>query len=431
MNYKQKANIILTSIFILFLIAAIGEYFWPNILFVRISFFVTEAALIGGIADWFAITALFKKPLNWPFHTALIPRNREKVINSVSLMVQQDLLNLVLIRQKIEQVNLSELILRWIEEGERLSSVINAITQTIESWLRQISPETVSSFLTPILKKQLVQLRLFPLAQDFVFKSLSNGQMNSWFDSIIVKLDFITKQETTKTYIYNLLQEQKTEKINQGSINKFMVSMLEVSGGLNLAEAAEAIQAQLKLTVEQLKNQEHPLRHSIKGILRHNLAELEQNLTFQEEIENWKEEIIAKLPLDQILEDSIKALQEIKATDGKNPLDSILHETLEGLWLHCRKSDFFSIQMNGYLYKVISSLLEFNQTIIGDIAKAALSKLTNEDLIQFIEDKAGNDLQWIRINGSIIGGLVGFVLFVFLRLIYDPYVVPFINQLLL
>ncbi len=431
MNYKLKANVTLTSVFILFFIAAIGEHFWPEILLVRISYFVMEAALIGGIADWFAITALFKKPLNWPFHTALIPRNREKVINSVSFMVQQDLLNLVLIRQKIEQINLSEYIIRWIEEGTRLPYIINAITQTIESWIRHIEPETVSSFLTPILKKKLLQQRLFPLVQDFILKSLNNGQVDSWLDSIIVKLDFIARQETTKTYIYNFLQDQKAEKINQGSINKFMLSIVEATGALNLEEAAEALQAQFKLTVEQLKNPEHPLRHSIIEILRHNVAELEQSPTIQEAIENWKEEIIAKIPLGQILEDLIKTLQKSNKTDGKNLLKSVTHETLEAIWLFCRNSALFSIQMNGYLRRVIFSLLEFNQTIIGDIARDALSEFTNEDLIQFIEDKAGNDLQWIRINGSIIGGLVGVILFVFLRLIYDPYVVPLFNRLLL
>ncbi len=428
MNYKQKANITLTSVFILFFIAAVGEHFWPEIFLLKISYFVMEAALIGGIADWFAVTALFKKPLKWPFHTALIPQNREKVIDSISLMVQQDLLNVNLIRQKIEQLNLSDYLFRWIEEGRQLQSLISFIVQTIMGWIRRLEPETTSSLLTPILSKKLSEQRLSPLVQSFILKSLENDQVNSWLDSAIDKLDQLTRQEATKTFIYNFLQDQKDQKVSQGSINKFLLTMLEATGGLNLQEAAESLQAQLISTVESLKEREHPLRHTIRGILRQTVTELEHELSIQEAMENWKEEIIAKIPLGMILEGAIKSLQKNTETNEKSLIEAMLKETLEALWLFCRNSNSFSLQMNGFLRGAFLNILEFNKTIIGDIARDALSELTNQDLIQFIEDKAGNDLQWIRINGSIIGGLVGLILFSFLRLVYEPYVIPLYNR---
>ena len=428
MNYKQKANVTLTSVFFLFFMAAISEHFWPEIFLVRFSYFVMEAALIGGIADWFAVTALFRKPLNWPFHTAIIPRNREKVINSVSLMVQQDLLNVDLIKQKIGQLNLSDSLMCWIEEDGRLKSLISFVVQTIMSWFRRLEPETIATYLAPILGEKLLEQPLSPLVQEFILKSLDNDQVNSWLDSTIHKLDQITRQETTKTFIYNFLQDQKDAKVSQGSINKFLLSMLEATGGLNLQEAAESLQVQLISTVECLKDREHPLRHTVREILRQTVAELEHNLAIQEAMEHWKEEIIAKIPLGVILEGDIKTLQKSTETYEESLIEAMLKETLGTLWSFYRNSDSFSLQINGYLRSVLCNIIEFNQTIIGDIARDALSELTNEDLIHFIEDKAGNDLQWIRINGSIIGGLVGVILFLFLRLVYDPYVVPLFSR---
>ena len=252
--------------------------------------------------------------------------------------------------------------------------------------------------------------------------------MNSWLDSAIDKLDQLTRQEATKTFIYNFLQDQKDQKVSQGSINKFLLTMLEATGGLNLQEAAESLQAQLISTVESLKEREHPLRHTIRGILRQTVTELEHELSIQEAMENWKEEIIAKIPLGMILEGAIKSLQKNTETNEKSLIEAMLKETLEALWLFCRNSNSFSLQMNGFLRGAFLNILEFNKTIIGDIARDALSELTNQDLIQFIEDKAGNDLQWIRINGSIIGGLVGLILFSFLRLVYEPYVIPLYNR---
>lgn len=88
MNYRRKANIVLGSVFLIFIAAAWLRHLWPNHQGIYFFFFVSEASLVGGLADWFAVTALFRKPLGWPYHTALIPRNRDKLIMGVSKMVQ-------------------------------------------------------------------------------------------------------------------------------------------------------------------------------------------------------------------------------------------------------------------------------------------------------------------------------------------------------
>lgn len=87
MNYHKKANITLAVVLIGFLGSALLARNCPGILGFQLLKFVLEAALVGGLADWFAITAIFKKPLGWGFHTALIPRNRAKLIEAVAGMV--------------------------------------------------------------------------------------------------------------------------------------------------------------------------------------------------------------------------------------------------------------------------------------------------------------------------------------------------------
>ena len=116
MNYHKKANIILTAVFLFFMGAAVLEHFNPDNFEIRLMFFVSEAALVGGLADWFAVTAIFKKPLGWGYHTALIPRNREKVIEAVASVVQTELLNMTLIRKKIEGIPFIEGLLLSVEK---------------------------------------------------------------------------------------------------------------------------------------------------------------------------------------------------------------------------------------------------------------------------------------------------------------------------
>jgi uncharacterized membrane-anchored protein YjiN (DUF445 family) len=428
MSYKQKANITLTLVFMMFLFSAVCKRLWPQLFLVSFSYFVFEAALIGGIADWFAVTALFRKPLNWPYHTALIPRNREKVIESVSNMVQHDLLHPIIIRHKIEQINLSKNLFKFIEENGQLQYLIRAITRSIVDWLNSLKPESAARFLTPLLGKNLLKLQFAPLTKDFILHNLANGQVDSWLETAIVKLEKIAGQEKTKTLIYDFLQDQKNEKVSHGLINNFIVALLETTGGLNLQEAAEALHLQLISTIECLKDSKHPLRDTVREILRQTAYELEHNLLVQDALETWKAEIIAKIPFNNFLEDAIRALQKSTEDYEKSIIKAILEEMLEAIWLFYRKNNLLLIKINNYLHCTLFNLLENNQNIIGDIARDAMAKLTNENLIKFIEDKAGNDLQWIRINGSIIGGIVGVVLFLFLRLVYDPYIVPFFSR---
>ncbi|MDD2233618.1 MAG: DUF445 domain-containing protein [Desulfitobacteriaceae bacterium] len=428
MSYQQKANITLTMVFLLFFFSAICKYLWPQLFITGMAFFVFEAALIGGIADWFAITALFRKPLNWPYHTALIPRNREKVIDSVSNMVQHNLLNPIIIKHRMEHINLSKNLFKFIEESRQLDRLIRAVARSIMDWLNCLNPEATVSLLTPLISKNLLKLQLSPLIRDLILHNFANGQIDFWLESIIIKLEKAAKQEKTKTFIYHFLEGQKNEKVRHGLINNLMVALLETTGGLNLQEAAESLQLQLISTLEGLRDKNHPLRHTVRDILRQTASELEHNFLVQEALETWKTEIIAKVPLDNLLEDSIKALQ-ISAEDyEKSIMKTILEEMLEAIWLFYRNNNLLLIKINAYLHNALFNLILYNQTLIGDIAREALAKLTNKDLIKFIEDKAGNDLQWIRINGSIIGGIVGIVLFLFLRLIYDPYIIPFFSR---
>jgi uncharacterized membrane-anchored protein YjiN (DUF445 family) len=78
--------------------------------------------------------------------------------------------------------------------------------------------------------------------------------------------------------------------------------------------------------------------------------------------------------------------------------------------------------------QVIYELIEKEHYIIGEIVQRVLGEFNDDKLNRFVEEKAGDDLQWIRINGSIVGGIVGLLMFFFLRYVYDPYVVPIIQS---
>jgi uncharacterized membrane-anchored protein YjiN (DUF445 family) len=431
MPYKQTANLILALVFMLFVSAAIWKYFQPQLFGVRFYYFVCEAALIGGLADWFAVTALFRKPLNWPYHTALIPRNREKVIDAVVNMVQQDLLNPEVIRIRLKKVDFFNYLGAWLEKEEHLPYLIDITNQAVTNWFISLPPEKAADYLAPFVKRKFLLLQPAPLIKDFVLHVLTSGQVDSWLDKVFLKTEELARRKTTRDFIYDFLQKQKDEKISQGLLNSFVITMLEATGGLNLHEAAECFQAQLSAAIISLQDRQHPLRHSIKEKLRHAVSGLDQDALVQAVLETWPEENSSVIPFTDLSTDIIRHLQEKSTRQESSLINLFIKEMLEAIWLSCHDNSLCAAHINDILHKALSDILEEKQAVIGEIAREALYRLTDEDLVRFVEDKAGNDLQWIRINGSIIGGLVGIILFLFLALLYDPYVVPYLNKWLL
>ena len=90
MNRWNTADTTLLCAALFFLMAVGFKITFPGNVFAEGFLFVTEAALVGGIADWFAVTALFKKPLGFPFHTAILPRRRKDFVKASVVMVQQE-----------------------------------------------------------------------------------------------------------------------------------------------------------------------------------------------------------------------------------------------------------------------------------------------------------------------------------------------------
>lgn len=119
MNYRNKANITLAVVSVGFIIVFIIKYYILNNAYTDFIFTIMEAGLVGGVADWFAITAIYRKPLGISFHTALIPRNRDKIIDVTAGFVEKELLSSESIKQKIEKNNIGDKLIENIIKNEK------------------------------------------------------------------------------------------------------------------------------------------------------------------------------------------------------------------------------------------------------------------------------------------------------------------------
>ena len=429
MNYHKKANITLTTVFLFFLGSALLEHFNPVNFGIRLMVFVSEAALVGGIADWFAVTAIFKKPLGWGYHTALIPRNRAKVIEAVASIVQTELLNMNLIRKKIERIPLIEGLLLSVEKAGGSVYLTDLILTYLQRYAEKQDPVQLAEKLALVIRSTAQTWNLAPKVQNLSEWALKQGYIDLGLDRLAEGLWDKAADGETRQSILRYLEEIKEEKVsNGGSIFRTLMGFVEMSDGLNLDEAADALQVELLLTLRKFRDPLDPIRSSLKDILLNRVEDLESDTQFSAQIEQWKEDVLSDVLLNRFLAtflgESLRVALAPSTPTDPNALYRAIHPIVEKYWVSVQYNSELKEKINSFLVDTFCQVIQNEHDLIGGMVRETLATYTEQDLNQFIEEKAGNDLQWIRINGSMIGGVVGLILFLCLDFVYDPFILP-------
>lgn len=424
MDYRRKANTVLGSVFVIFIFAAVLRHVYPTVPGLHFFFFVSEAALVGGLADWFAVTALFRKPLGWPYHTALIPRNRDKMVEAVVSMVQNELLSENLLRQKIQGFHLSPWLIRKVEKYGGASFLVKKLSQAIVHGCKNVKISESASTLESIIKNKLLESGLAKPMLAKLCELVEQDQFEPFFNEGLDKgIDFATRPEVKEMLVKLLGQIQEQQVGNGGKLQKTILGIFQVTDGINLEEAAEALQIELILHLKELQTPYHPVRGQLKELIMTKLQLWESDPSVLNNLETWKNTMLGEAKLQPLLENILtQALESLKA--GELPSGQALSEFLEPMieaWWSTIKEDFdFQKNLDQFAQELLIHTLQSEHAVIGQTVRDTLNSLSNDELNDFIEDKAGNDLQWIRINGSLVGGIVGAILFVFLNYGYSP-----------
>ena len=171
LTLKQRANGIFGLMFVLYCFVFVGQFFFDDKSWYQPLYWAVQSALIGSVADWFAVTALFRKPLGFPYHTALIPRNKERLINGVIKLVETKMLTRDRCQVLLSKVQFVPLFEKFLlsPEGQRAARLVIHQglhllwkSQTTEEWAqwgaKRIRALLEKHSLVPVLKHVLLDL---------------------------------------------------------------------------------------------------------------------------------------------------------------------------------------------------------------------------------------------------------------------------------
>jgi len=398
---------------------------YPEVIACRILLAVAEAALVGGLADWFAVTALFRKPLGFGWHTALIPRNREQVIDGISNAIEKEFLSVESLKKRLAQIRFIALLTNWLEHKDGRRIFRNALEYFLQRVFEQVDSKETAKTLEHFLKSRAGDWPLTAQLQDLLTWILQHHKENEMIIYILDELQIKVDSPAARNAILSYLRGYAEQDTNNWW-RKFALELGLATDSINLEEAAAALQQESVKLIMQMRDPEHPLRHWLRIQLEEFAQRVGSDQQWRKVFENWQTEFMQRINLVEVL----TALIEVSLQRGQRQALTWILLQIDQYWDSVQTDPEKMAWMEKYCKEMVFRIVETEHHWIGTVARDALTILTDRDLSAFVEGKAGDDLQWIRINGSIVGGLAGLLLFLFGYFVYDPFVLPAIQRCL-
>lgn len=368
-----------------------------------------EAAMVGGLADWFAVTALFRKPLGIPYRTALIPRNRERIFNALADMVENELLTKENIKKALDNHDISSVVLHFMEDHGG-KEVANEVTGTlVNNLINNINTEELGQVIGSIIKDRLAETDISPLLAASCEWLVEHGYDDTIMDFIIQQLAVLAGHPQIKELLTGLFLEA-LEAYERGLSRRILFNQL-----LNFspAQIAQVVQDKMVEQIDRIRYSDHPLRQKAKKWMRKTIDRMKDDAEFKLAIEDWKQKQLARVDINNMIANAIREL--VRAASSNGILEISVRERIKR---HVDKllADFAvdtgeRTKVDRLVKNVLGTWLDVYHKEIGLMVRSSLNQFSNEMLSEFLEQRVGNDLQMIRINGSVVGGLAGMLIY--------------------
>lgn len=395
LNKADKTLMLAATLFLFFL--ALNIEFKGNI-FAEGLLFISEAALVGGIADWFAVTAIFKKPFGFPYHTALLPKRRKELIEATTMMVEQEFFSRKKIISHLKKFEVFSYMIDLLKSNKVKEDFLKQIIEKLKDLKDNNKELTINS-----LKEKSPQM---------ILNLLSDLKKSGEDRKLLVKFSLYLKEqaktEAAKEAIYNYFKEFEN-KVVENELNFFLNMAAKSFGVVNLEEGAEIFQEKLAAFFEDASKNEKT-QDDILNLIH----EKANNFLTSEEYFNDRQKFITEIFATLSLE---KNVENILNNTVDNELIKFLNIEYDGM-INLIENDLHIRNIFEHLiYDMVARSALYAQGKMGEIVNDAIGTLTDEELNRIVYEKVEDDLLWIRMNGSIVGSVVGAVLFVVMKII--------------
>lgn len=356
-----------------------------------------EAGMVGALADWFAVVALFRHPMGLPIpHTAIIPRRKDEIGDSLARFVADHFLDPDVVRAKLESVNLAQNTAVWLKSPRGHDRVVELGVSMAEWMLAALHEDRVRGFISRLGKRRLVQVNLAALL----------GRTLDWLIQ-----DGRHQQVLTQALRYAVVMLHDNRDTIRGNVQR--ESPWWLPGFVDDRIVVQMLDRVETLLMEMSLDTGHPIRDDFNHWMEKWAMDLQQGSGQQLRYERIKQDLLENEKLQDYLyelwADLARGLEDSLA-DPESALRRQLGSLLYDLAEEMERDPEMQKWVNGWLTDSAVLVVEENRHAIASLISDTVRSWDAADTGERVELAIGRDLQFIRINGTLVGGLVGLVI---------------------
>ncbi|MGX5827191.1 DUF445 domain-containing protein [Mesorhizobium sp. 43Arga] len=360
-----------------------------------------EAATIGGLADWYAVVALFRRPLGLPIpHTAIIPENQNRIADNLGRFIEANFLAPEPVREKLAEVDFAALVADWLTDAERAAGLSRFVVRLVPQTLAAVEQSGLRGFVTSRMLEQIEKVPLAPLAAELLSALTDDRRHQKLFDEFIKVVGRFLNDEQALATMREKIREELPSLFNLFRADAYLLKKIVASAGSLLDEVRA--------------DPDHPMRAEFDRFAQGFVERLRTSKQYAKRAEKMKHDFLARPEVRALAGDMWQSLSLFIEQDAKAP-NSVIRAHLANMFVevgrHLAGDPQIRADMNQGFVVALASFVESQKNGVSKFIADQVKRWDLAQLTRLIEMNIGRDLQYIRFNGMIIGGLAGIVLY--------------------
>ncbi len=363
-----------------------------------------EASMVGAIADWFAVTALFRHPLGLPIpHTALIPTRKQALARSLEDFVTENFLSEGVVRGRVADARITHRLALWVQDPLHSARVVNEVSVVVRAALLRIDDEEVAALVEGELLPRIAEEPLSVLAGQLLQEILADGAHRGLVDLAFSEAHvwLVENPATVNRILGSRAPWWTPQWIDEKVINK-------------LHEEALAWVREIR------DDPDHAARRALDDLLTQLARDLQTDPDTIERAERLKRRMLAQpqvVVVAMSLWDALRRALVTALQDPESGLRQRAETALSDFGAQVVADDALSRRLDGYVEDAVAYLVGRYGSELTTVITETIDRWDGKEAADRIELHVGRDLQFIRINGTLVGGLAGLVIYTVTQLL--------------
>ncbi|BCG94085.1 membrane protein [Mesorhizobium sp. 131-2-1] len=365
-----------------------------------------EAATIGGLADWYAVVALFRRPLGLPIpHTAIIPENQNRIADNLGRFIEVNFLAPEPVREKLAEVDFSALVADWLADAERAAGLSRFVVRLVPQTLAAVEQSGLRGFVTSRMLDEVEKVPLAPLAAELLSALTDDRRHQRLFDEFTRVIGRFLNDEEALSAMREKIREELPSLFNLFRADAYLLKKIVASAGTLLEEVRA--------------DPDHPMRAEFDRFAQGFIERLRTSKQYARRAEQLKRDFLARPEMKALAGNMWESLRLFIEQDARAE-NSLIRAHLANMFVevgrHLAGDAQIRADMNQGFVVALSSFVDSQKSGVSKFIADQVKRWDLAQLTRLIEMNIGRDLQYIRFNGMIIGGLAGIVLYTAERL---------------